>query len=116
MDLVAACPLRVGSILWQPRPGAWMLTVVCKATYVLLPVESPLAGEQDPLNETDDHWNDDERRSLQAASDLVPFNPACTCTKSASTFTTPSISTILNLRSCLVAGVGLWWVSFYWCR
>lgn len=50
-----------------------MLTVVCKATFVLLPGASVLAGDQDPLNETDDHWNDDEARSLSAASDLVPF-------------------------------------------
>jgi hypothetical protein len=73
MDVVSACPLRVASIQWQPRPGVFMLTVVCKATLVLLPGESVLAGDQDPPNETDDHWNDDEGRSLYAASDVVPF-------------------------------------------
>ena len=73
MDVVSACPLRVASIQWQPRPGVFMLTVVCKATLVLLPGASVLAGDQDPPNETDDHWNDDEARSLYAASDLVPF-------------------------------------------
>jgi hypothetical protein len=50
-----------------------MLMVACKATYVLLPAQAILAREQDPLNETDDHWNDDEQCSLQAASDLAPF-------------------------------------------
>ena len=75
MDVVSTCPLRVGSILWQPRPGVFVLTVVCKATLTLLPVESPLAGEQDPPNEGDNHWNDDEHRSLHAASDLAPFKP-----------------------------------------
>lgn len=50
-----------------------MLTVVCKATFALLPGASVLAEDQDPLNEADDHWNDDEGRSLHAASDLVPF-------------------------------------------
>jgi hypothetical protein len=73
MDVVSACPLRVASIQWQPRPGVFMLTVVCKATLVLLPGASVLAGDQDPPNETDDHWNDDDARSLYAASDLVPF-------------------------------------------
>lgn len=73
MDLVSSRPFCVGSILWQPRPGAFMLTVVCKVTYVLLSGQSRLAHDQDPLNENDDYWNDDERRSLHAASDLVPF-------------------------------------------
>ena len=73
MDLVSSRPFCVGSILWQPRPGAFMLTVVCKVTYVLLSGESRLASDQDLPNEADDHWNDDERRSLHAASDLVPF-------------------------------------------
>ncbi len=73
MDVVSTCPLRVASVEWQPRPGVFMLTVVCKATLALLPGASVLAGDQDPPNETDDHWNDDEGRSLYAASDLVPF-------------------------------------------
>ena len=45
MDIVSACPLRVESLLWQPRPGVFVLTVVCKATYTLLPAASPLAEE-----------------------------------------------------------------------
>ena len=73
MDVVSACRLRVGSIVWQPRPQRFVLTVVCKATYQLFPTESPLAPDQDPINEADDHWNDDEARSLHAASDLAPF-------------------------------------------
>ncbi len=59
--------------MWQPRPGAWMLTVVCKATYVLMPGESPLAPEQDEPTDADGYWNDDETRSLSFASDLAPF-------------------------------------------
>jgi hypothetical protein len=50
-----------------------MLTVVCKATYVLMPGESPLAPEQDEPNEADGYWNDEETRSLNFASDLAPF-------------------------------------------
>lgn len=67
MDLVSACPLRVGSILWQTGRGDHTLTVVAKATYTLLPGESPLADEQDPIHESDGYWNYD------AASDLAPF-------------------------------------------
>lgn len=73
MDVVSSCPLRVASVVWQPRPGAWMLTVVCKATYALMPGESLLAPEQDEPNEADGYWNDEETRSLNFASDLAPF-------------------------------------------
>lgn len=47
--------------------------VVCKATYLLRPGESPLAPEQDALNEYDSHWEYDARRSLHAAADVVPL-------------------------------------------
>ncbi len=73
MDVVSYCPLRVASIPWQPRAGAWALTVVCKATYNLLPVTSKLADAQDEPLAADAHWSDDEARSLHFASDLVPF-------------------------------------------
>lgn len=73
MDVVTSGPFHVGSVVWQPRPLVFVLTIVCKATFTLCPIESPLAPDQDPLNETDDHWNDDAHRSLNAASDLVPF-------------------------------------------
>ncbi|MDI1432131.1 DUF2169 family type VI secretion system accessory protein, partial [Polyangium sorediatum] len=73
MEVVSACPLRVGSILWQPREGAYVLTVVCKATFTLAPEVSSLAEEQDDPNEHDEYWDDDARRSLSAASDLAPF-------------------------------------------
>src|SRR5580698_2170648 len=75
MDVVSLCPLRVGSLLWQPRRGTWVLTAVCKATYVLLPAESPLAQAQEYPNEDEGHWNDDPARSLHAPCDLVPFKP-----------------------------------------
>ncbi len=62
-------------MIWRPRASAWMLTVVCKATFVLRPQESTLAKEQEPANELDEHWNDDAGRSLRAPSDLVPVKP-----------------------------------------
>jgi hypothetical protein len=73
MDVVSTCPLRTRSIVWQPQPGAWMLTVVCKATFVLAPGESRLADVQEEPTDEDGYWNDDETKSLHQASDLVPF-------------------------------------------
>src|SRR3954471_20301712 len=75
MDVVSLCPLRVGSLVWQPRRGAWVLTAVCKATFTLAPGESELAEEQEYPNEDDNHWNDDPARSVYSPADLVPFKP-----------------------------------------
>lgn len=49
------------------------MTVVCKATFELRPGQSPLAAEQIPPLEADLSSQGDPRRSLLAASDLVPF-------------------------------------------
>lgn len=73
MELVSVCPLRTSSILWQKGPSAWVLTVVCKGTFALAPGESKLAEDQEAPNETDNHWDDDDARSLYAASDLAPL-------------------------------------------
>lgn len=72
MDVSSACPLRVGSIVWQPRPGAYALTVVCKATYVLAAGTSSFTGEQDEVHARDIHW-EGPQSSLRHATDLVPF-------------------------------------------
>ncbi|KYF84491.1 hypothetical protein BE17_52965 [Sorangium cellulosum] len=53
----------------------WMLTVVCKATFLMRPGEAALAREQEPPHEDDQHWHNDARRSLRAACDLVPVKP-----------------------------------------
>ena len=73
MEVVSICPLRAASVLWESAPYARTLTVVAKATYSLRPVESPLATAQEAPTEIDEHWNDDEQRSLHAPSDLAPF-------------------------------------------
>jgi hypothetical protein len=52
--VVSLCPLRVGSIRWQLRTDAFALTIAGKATFVLRPGESPLAEDQDELDETND--------------------------------------------------------------
>lgn len=71
----SSSPLPVASLLWQPRPGAWMFTFACKATFTLQPIQSPLAPEQQPINEADRHWSDDPSWSLYAPTDLVPIRP-----------------------------------------
>ncbi|UQA62403.1 DUF2169 family type VI secretion system accessory protein [Polyangium aurulentum] len=73
MEVVSVCPFRVASLVWQPRRGGWVLSVVCKATYDLAPVQARLAVEQDEPNEGDNHWDDDPARSIYSPSDLVPF-------------------------------------------
>src|SRR4051812_22973725 len=75
MDVVSICPLAVASRVWPSVHGELTLTVVCKATYLLAPAECPLHPHQGPPNEEDTYWDDDPRRSLSSASDLVPFKP-----------------------------------------
>lgn len=66
-------PLRVSTLIWQPRPSAFALTVVCKGVFALQPGVSPLAEEQAAPFGADVYWEDDPRRSLRVPSDLVPF-------------------------------------------
>jgi hypothetical protein len=73
MEVASTGPLPVGSIVWQAWSGAFVLSVVCKATFRLRSVESPLAEAQDPIVPTDRYWHDDPREALRAPTDLVPF-------------------------------------------
>ncbi|WP_437611785.1 DUF2169 domain-containing protein [Sorangium sp. So ce834] len=73
MRVSSTCPLRVASLVWRPRPEAFALTVVCKATFALEPGRSRLAPAQEAPWEADVPWGDDPRASLWAASDLAPF-------------------------------------------
>jgi len=72
MDVVSLSALPVGSVVWQPRQGVWVLSVVCKATFGLLPGRMPLLEEQEPLYEADRHWSDDPGWSLYAPADVAP--------------------------------------------
>jgi hypothetical protein len=73
MDVISVSPFRAGSVLWQPKRGAFSLTVVCKATFRMVPGEAILAEDQEFPNDDDNHWNDDPARSLYAPSDLAPL-------------------------------------------
>jgi hypothetical protein len=75
VEVVNLTPLRVGSLVWQDERAGPTLTVVCKGTYRLLPGESELAAEQEPLYARDEHEGGDEARGVYAAADLVPRKP-----------------------------------------
>ncbi len=72
MDVTSVDPLRVGSLVWQPEPGIFSFPVVCKATYRLLPGESALAAEPEPLRREDEPWGADASASPYAPGDLAP--------------------------------------------
>ncbi|XXT19584.1 DUF2169 domain-containing protein [Sorangium sp. So ce429] len=72
MKVVSLSQLPVGLVVWQPHPGAWMQTFVCKSTFTLYPGVCALAAEQEPIHPSDRHWGHDACWSLYAASDLVP--------------------------------------------
>lgn len=75
MNIVSACSLPVASLTWQPRPGAFAITVVCKATFSLHPGECVFADEQEPLHLDEIPWSDEPSRSPVVASDLAPLKP-----------------------------------------
>ncbi|UQA58629.1 DUF2169 family type VI secretion system accessory protein [Polyangium aurulentum] len=75
MQILSFGPVRTGSRVWQARGGSFVLTVVCKTTYWLKPGEAQVLVEQEAINETDDHWDDDPNRSVRAPSDLMPTKP-----------------------------------------
>src|SRR5262245_42457416 len=77
MDVVCRGPFRASSFVWQPRPGAFAQAVVCKATFVLMPGESPLHVEPLDVFSADAHCEGDPRRSLLCASDLAPLKKRC---------------------------------------
>ncbi len=75
MEIVSLCPFRVGTVIWQPQPGAWTLTVCVKGTFALVHGrEARIAETQDAIDE-DRFYADNARGSLWYPSDLVPFKP-----------------------------------------
>ena len=73
MDVVSLCPLQVAPLRWKPLASSHALTVVVKATYVLVQGEAVLSEVQEFPNDGDNHWNDDPHRSLYSPNDMVPF-------------------------------------------
>jgi hypothetical protein len=72
MEVLSLSPLPAGSLLWQPRAGSYALTVVAKATFVLLPGESVLAESQEPLCADEIVAGDGVAAGVSRPCDLVP--------------------------------------------
>ena len=53
-----------------------MLTIVCRATFVLAPGEATLAAEQEPIAAAERPYPDGSSRGVYAPCDLVPMKPA----------------------------------------
>lgn len=75
MDLVSLCPFVASTVVWQANSGAFALTVIVKATFVLQPGTTSLASEQDPIFVHDRFYDEDPRRSVRFPSDVVPYKP-----------------------------------------
>lgn len=75
MDIHSLCPMRAWAFPWQTREGGHALTIVVKATFLLVPGECTLAPDQDEPNAEENHWNDDASRSVVFPSDKVPYKP-----------------------------------------
>ncbi|MBK9262712.1 MAG: DUF2169 domain-containing protein [Polyangiaceae bacterium] len=75
MRIINSPPFATSFITWQEQPGQWTLTLVCKATFSLVPGTAVVAAEPDGINDHDNHWDDDPQKSVYAPSDLVPYKP-----------------------------------------
>jgi hypothetical protein len=76
VSVVALSDAPVGSLIWQRPPNAPVLTIVCRATFVLAPGEATLAAEQEPLAASERPYPDGSSRGVYAPCDLVPMKPA----------------------------------------
>jgi hypothetical protein len=75
MDVVSTGALPVASLIWQPRIGVWVQTIVCRATFVLRPGECSPAARQEPPAEEDRQGEGEGAQSLHLPRDLVPVKP-----------------------------------------
>lgn len=76
VDVRSRAPFSVGTVLWQDTSGRLIATIVAKATYSLDGEVCALSDDPDPIQESDDHWDDDRTKSVRMPSDLVPFKHA----------------------------------------
>jgi hypothetical protein len=95
--------LPTTSILWQPRAGAWIATVVTKLTLRVEPGLMVVERDSEPIVETDSFWNDDPERSLVAPCDLVPAKSRVDVLLYGHAFA-PAGTTVRSLRARLSVG------------
>jgi len=73
MHVVSLSTISAGGFSWQPRFGGHAFVIIAKVTYDLRPGTARLAEIQDELTTTDSHYSHDDRGSVYAPSDMVPF-------------------------------------------
>ncbi|MDI1437326.1 DUF2169 domain-containing protein, partial [Polyangium sorediatum] len=73
MHVSATPPLAVAKLVWQPRRDAFVMTVVCKATYALRNGPCELVGSPDAPQAMDVYWQDGSPRSVRLPNDFAPF-------------------------------------------
>jgi hypothetical protein len=73
LETIVLCPFRVGTLLWEAQPGQRSLTVLVKATFLLVnDGEAVPAPDQDPIAD-DIHWEESALGSLRRPADLAPL-------------------------------------------
>ncbi|MFT3764690.1 MAG: DUF2169 domain-containing protein [Minicystis sp.] len=103
MQLVALSPVHVAKLRWRRDARAFVLTVVVKASFDLVPGEMRLSAQQDVINEQDQRWEDDPGRSVHAPGDLMPLKPRADVTLVGTAFA-PQGKPVRSLLARLVCG------------
>ncbi len=75
VSVVAVSSVPAAGLVWRRPAGAWTLTVVCRATFVLEPGRAVLAPVQHLPVAGDRGYPDGSSRGLYAPSDRVPVKP-----------------------------------------
>src|SRR5262245_162009 len=75
ISVLSLSNLPVTWLVWQRTPGARVLTVAVRATFVLQPGELKLAPEQEPPSQGERAYPDASSRGLYAPSDRSPMKP-----------------------------------------
>lgn len=71
MDIVTRGPLSAATLLWQ-RGSGWVLTVICKTTFDLVPGEAKLRADPLPPADRDVPWSAPYGASFRTVTDFVP--------------------------------------------
>ncbi|AUX44226.1 hypothetical protein SOCE26_056900 [Sorangium cellulosum] len=75
ISVLGLSDVPVGWLVWHRPPSKPVLTVVCRATFVLRPGEAVLAGEQEPLAAVEQPYPGGASLGIYAPADLVPMKP-----------------------------------------
>lgn len=103
ISVAALTSMPVSWLLWQRPPSIPVLTVVCRATFLLRPGEAALAPEHEPLAIADQPYPDGASCGLYAPADLVPLKPRADVVLVGSAFA-PGGQKVRSLYTRLVVG------------